>query len=114
MTALVGVGEDEEGRVVRVQIYHQGEQREEGGEVWKVGGVVVIKEPYFKESGDGETGIRVDHVGDVIALPANHPLVPEKWRKGVDAVSVKEWLERAAEATEGGRFWEAIDQYEIP
>ncbi|KFY84860.1 hypothetical protein V500_08923 [Pseudogymnoascus sp. VKM F-4518 (FW-2643)] len=106
MTALVGVGEDEEGRVVRVQVY----QQRDDSEVWKVGGVVVVKEPYFKESGDGDTGIRVDHVGDVMALPANHPLVPEKWRKGVDAVLVREWIDRAAEAMKGERYWEALDQ----
>ncbi|KFY06444.1 hypothetical protein V491_08625, partial [Pseudogymnoascus sp. VKM F-3775] len=73
-------------------------------------GVVVVKEPYFKESGDGDTGIRVDHIGDIMALPANHPLVPEKWRKGVDAVLVREWIDRAAEAIKGERFWEALDQ----
>lgn len=106
MTALVGVGEDEEGRVVRVQIY----QQEDESDVWKVGGVVVVKEPYFKESGDGDTGIRVDHVGDMMALPANHPLVPEKWRKGVDAVLVRGWIDRAAEAMKGKRYWEALDQ----
>ncbi|OBT91215.1 hypothetical protein VE02_00363 [Pseudogymnoascus sp. 03VT05] len=106
MTALVGVGEDEGGRVVRVQVYHQGDENE----VWKVGGVVVVKEPYFKESGDGDTGIRVDHVGDVMTLPANHLLVPEKWRKGVDAVLVREWIDRATEAIKGERYWEALDQ----
>lgn len=109
MTALVGVGEDEEGRVVRVQVYQQGDE----SEVWKIGGVVVVKEPYFKESGDGDTGIRVDHMGDIMALPANHPLVPEKWRKGVDAVTVQEWIGRAAEAIKGERYWEALDQYEL-
>lgn len=108
MTALVGVGEDEEERVVRVQIYQQGDE----SEVWKVGGVVVVKEPYFKESGDGDTGIRVDHMGDVLVLPANHPLVPEKWRKGVDAVLVREWIARAEEAIKGEKYWEALNQYE--
>ncbi|KFY18715.1 hypothetical protein V493_08396 [Pseudogymnoascus sp. VKM F-4281 (FW-2241)] len=106
MTALVGVGEDEEERVVRVQIYQQGDE----SEVWKVGGVVVVKEPYFKESGDGDTGIRVDHMGDVLVLPANHPLVPEKWRKGVDAVLVREWIARAEEAIKGEKYWEALNQ----
>ncbi|KFY45972.1 hypothetical protein V494_00672 [Pseudogymnoascus sp. VKM F-4513 (FW-928)] len=106
MTALVGVGEDEEGRVVRVQVYQQGDE----SDVWKIGGVVVVKEPYFKESGDGDTGIRVDHIGDIMALPANHPLVPEKWRKGVDAVLVREWIDRAAEAIKGERYWECLDR----
>jgi hypothetical protein len=59
--------EDESGDVVMLQIYQQEDEKiRPATAIVKTGTVLLVKEPYFKVMGDGEYGLRVDHLSDVV------------------------------------------------
>lgn len=69
MTAIMAVMEDENGDVILLQLYQQEDERNRAAaDIIKVCTILLVKEPYFKVMGDGEYGLRVDHLSDVILL----------------------------------------------
>lgn len=40
----------------------------------------MVKEPYLKVMSDGDYGIRVDHLSDIMFIPKFDKLVPSLWR----------------------------------
>ena len=48
-----------------------------------MGGVYIVKEPYYKLMNDGDYGIRVDHVSDFVSLSSMHDEVPTCWQAAV-------------------------------
>lgn len=41
----------------------------------------MVKEPYLKVMSDGDYGIRVDHLSDIMFIPKFDKLVPSLWRR---------------------------------
>jgi len=95
MTAIMAIVEDEKKDVIMLQLYHQEEENERATEeILEEGKVLIVKEPYLKLMSDGDYGIRVDHLSDVIYLPMYDERVPKSWQQrfaehGVSASALK-------------------------
>lgn len=87
--AIMNIVEDEDGEVVLLQVYNQDESGD-FNHVVPYGTVCVVKEPYFKTTGDGGDGLRVDHVSDIVFLNPLDARIPREWRR-------MDELERTAE-----------------
>ncbi|KID83169.1 TPR domain protein [Metarhizium guizhouense ARSEF 977] len=82
MTAVMAIVEDEQSTAVLLQLYHQPtELVVPADEIMQKGGVLVLKEPFFKCCTDGAYSLRVDHVSDIIWLDGTEECVPSKWRR---------------------------------
>lgn len=92
MTAVMAIVEDEDGSVLMIQLYNQGQELS-GARSLREGTVLVVKEPYVKVMADGDYGIRVDHLSDVRFIPDYDDLVPLSWRR------------RVTQADEDASFW---------
>jgi hypothetical protein len=111
MTAIMALMEDEIGDVVLLQLYQQeDEETRKARDVVNVGTIFLVKEPYFKVMADGEYGLRVDHVSDVITLSVDDTRIPQKWRprlleigETAEALKIK-----GNEAIGEGRYRDAI------
>ncbi|KAK3896491.1 hypothetical protein C8A05DRAFT_39969, partial [Staphylotrichum tortipilum] len=77
-TAIVAIVEDENGDVLLVQLRHQAD---DGEPLVLEGTVMILKEPFLKVMLDGSYGLRVDHLSDVVFLPANDERIPAAWRR---------------------------------
>lgn len=81
MTAVMALMEDEKGDVILLQLYQQeDEDTRKAADIVNVGTILLVKEPYFKVMGDGEYGLRVDHLSDVIYVDKYDTRIPEEWR----------------------------------
>jgi hypothetical protein len=98
MTAVMAVVEDEDGSVLMIQLYNQ-DQQLSGAQSLREGTVLVVKEPYVKVMADGDYGIRVDHLSDVMFIPEFDNLVPLSWRKRVTQAdqNASYWKEKGSE-----------------
>jgi hypothetical protein len=110
MTAVMAIVEDEDGRVFMIQIYNQGEEFSKFLDLPE-GVVLVVKEPYVKVMADGDFGIRVDHISNIILIPGFDERIPLSWRARI--ISVEEdlpafWKERGNEFFEQSRYHFAI------
>ncbi|KAI9767247.1 MAG: hypothetical protein M1840_005847 [Geoglossum simile] len=114
MTAIMAIMEDENGDTVMLQLYQQeDEDTRAAADIVDVGTLLLVKEPYFKVMGDGEYGLRVDHLSDVIHLERDDARTPEAWQPRLIEI------ERSAEllkikgnlAMNEGRHWDAITEY---
>ena len=87
MTAVMVIVEDEQGSGVLLMVYQQ-EDTEYGlaEDIAQVGGVCIVKEPYFKTMSNGEYGIRVDHVTDILWLAEDDERVPFRWGPRISGV----------------------------
>ncbi|KAJ5812101.1 TPR domain protein [Penicillium riverlandense] len=79
MTAILAIVEDEEGKVLVLQLYNQDSTRA-AEDILDEGAVLIVKEPYLKVMADGGYGIRVDHLSDVKFVPGHDELVAPSWR----------------------------------
>jgi hypothetical protein len=111
MTAIMALMEDENGDAIILQLYQQeDEDTRAAADIIHVGTILLIKEPYFKVMGDGEYGLRVDHLSDVIHLKRDDARIPKAWRPRLIEI------ERSAESLKidgnlammEGRYWDAI------
>jgi hypothetical protein len=81
MTAIMAIVEDENKDGIMLQLYHQEKDNVRAAEeILGEGVVLIVKEPYLKLMSDGDYGIRVDHLSDVIYLPKDNERVPNCWR----------------------------------
>ena len=81
MTAVMTVMEDEKDDGVVFQLYQQeDEDHRSGEETVQIQRVCIVKEPYFKVMNDGDYGLRVDHLSDVIWLSLDDERIPRGWR----------------------------------
>lgn len=116
MTAIMAAVEDEQDAAVVLQLYHQPDERLQPlSSIVSKGDVVVVKEPFFKIMGDGEYGVRVDHVSDLVHIDDSHKLCPQKWRKINSAVnrSADTWKQKGNGAMGKKQHWQAIRWYEL-
>jgi len=103
MTAIMALFEDEMGDVVLLHLY---QQEDEGArkavDIVDVGTTLLVKEPYFKVTGDGEYGLRVDHLSDVVQLSECNFMIPDKWRpRVIEMVRTAESLKLKGNAAVG-------------
>ena len=81
MTAVMTVLEDEKDDGVVFQLYQQEDEKHRPGEeAVQMKHVCIVKEPYFKVMNDGDYGLRVDHISDIIWLSPDDERIPRNWR----------------------------------
>ncbi|EAQ86054.1 hypothetical protein CHGG_07307 [Chaetomium globosum CBS 148.51] len=78
MPAVMAVVEDEKGDILQLLLYNQAD---DGEPFVREGTVMILKEPFLKTMSDGSHGLRVDHLSDVVFLPANDKRIPVAWRQ---------------------------------
>lgn len=111
MTAIMALMEDTNDDAILLQLFQQeDEDTRPADDIVTVGTILLVKEPFFKLMGDGEYGVRVDHLSDAVHLKENDTRIPEAWQpRRVE-------LERSAESLKiqgnscmkEGRYWNAI------
>jgi len=89
MNAIMAIMEDEEKDAIMVQLYYQEKDFERRAEdILPEGAILIVKEPYLKLMADGDYGIRVDHISDVVRLTRYDERIPSCWKqKNVEAIS---------------------------
>ena len=105
--------EDENGDAILLQLYQQEEEDTRAAtDIVNIGTILIIKEPYFKVMGDGQYGLRVDHLSDVVHVKMNDDRIPKTWQPQTDK------NERSAESLKikgnlsmkQSRYWDAITE----
>lgn len=90
-TGIVTVVEDEGGDVLALQLYNQDRDLVTDGRLVD-GTIMLIKEPYLKVMGDGDCGLRVDHLSDIKFILENDSLVPSIWKdESENGFSANSW-----------------------
>jgi hypothetical protein len=113
MTAIMAIVEDEQGKTSILSLYQQeDEDIRKAASIVNKDMVLLLKEPYYKILGDGEYGLRVDHLSDMIHIDNDDVRVPNAWQPriiGLDqsAASLKD---EGNAAMGEGRFWDAITE----
>lgn len=111
MTAVMVLVEDDCADVVMLQMYQQEEEDiREAADIFSVGTILLLKEPYFKVMASGEYGLRVDHLSDVIHVNRDDYRIPKVWRPralevelSADSLKVK-----GNSDMNKGKYWQAI------
>ena len=113
MTAIMAIVEDETRDAIMLQLYYQEEENERAaGEILGEGVVLIVKEPYLKLMSDGDYGLRVDHLSDVIYLPKDDERVPNLWqvRFAEHNVSASAWKMKGNDYFKDSSYYAAIEQ----
>ena len=111
MTAIMVVMEDEIEDVMLIQIYQQQDEEERAAEdIDRDKAVCMIKEPYFKVMSDGNYGVRVDHITDLIWLPYHDEKIPLQWRPRIQEIekTADQWRQEGNTAVNAGDYSEAV------
>lgn len=114
ITAVMAVVEDENRDAISLQLYHQlDENIRPDSSIIAKGDVLLIKEPFFKLMSDGEYGLRVDHVSDVMRIDARHKLWPKGWiplHKFSPSKTANEWKEKGNADMGRKHHWAAVER----
>jgi hypothetical protein len=113
MTAIMALVEDEKDDVVLLQLYQQEDGlSRKATKIINIGTILLVKEPYFKVMADGDYGLRVDHVSDVVHLKIGNAIVPNKWRpRSTETISTAESLKlKGNAAVREHNYWDAITE----
>lgn len=116
MTAVMVIVEDEKEKGIMLQVYQQEDTEYRLAEdIAQVGAVCIIKEPYFKIMGDGEYGIRVDHVTDIVWLAQDDNGIPLGWQARISQVekTAKGLKEEGNAALKARNLHVAVEWYAI-
>lgn len=111
MTAVMVLGEDQNGDVVSLQIYQQeNEEIRPATDIATPGIVLLVKEPYYKIMSDGEYGLRVDHLSDIVQLRSNDSRIPPDWQPRLIEIdqSAESLKLKGNWAILHGKFWDSI------
>jgi hypothetical protein len=110
MTAVMAIVEDEKKDVLMLQLYYQESENERAAEeILGEGTVLIVKEPYVKLMSDGDYGIRVDHLSDVIYLPMDDKRVPNHWQVTENPGSASAWKAKGNDYFNGSKYHDAIE-----
>ncbi|KAL3474787.1 hypothetical protein BJX99DRAFT_271504 [Aspergillus californicus] len=111
MTAVMVIVEDEQADVLMLQLYNQ-EDRLVADRLVE-GSVMIVKEPYLKIMTDGDHGLRVDHLSDVVFLPVHDLRVPSSWRRQLTGsdTSANFWKTKGNDHFNKASYHLAIDCY---
>jgi hypothetical protein len=112
LTAVMSAVENETGACDHLQIYNMNRDLHPK-KILPEGQVVIIKEPFYKMNLNRGTGIRVDHVSDVIFLDPNDDRIPIKWQPSVKSPGKTpvDWKEEGNTYYKSKKFYEAIEWY---
>ena len=113
MTAIMAIMEDENGDVLMLQLYQQEDEgKRAAADIVTVGTILLVKEPYFKVMGDGEYGLRVDHLSDVIHIKKDDARIPKAWQpRKISSIHSAESLRTKGNLSmEKKRYWDAITE----
>jgi hypothetical protein len=115
IVAIATVVEDPEGNVEVLQLFNQNPNRSYT-DIIPNDSIIVLKEPYYKISAQGETSLRCDHPTDLIFLDANDPVVQGlKWKTGTPKaykiLTANEYKTLGNDYFKQGKFYEAIKAY---
>ncbi|CAF1131538.1 unnamed protein product [Adineta steineri] len=107
--------EDPNGDVDVLELYYQNPNRSHK-DIIPNDSIIVLKEPYYKISDQGETSLRCDHPTDLIFLDANNPIVQDiKWKTGTPKTHkiliAAEYKTLGNDYFKQGKFYEAIKAY---
>ena len=96
-----------------LQLYQQDDKKvRPAANILKHNDIVIIKEPYFKVIGDGEYGLRVDHVSDLVRIELCDKRVPRQWTpRVVDLDKTDDWKLEGNEAMGTEQYWVAVQKY---
>jgi len=112
MTAIMAIVEDENKDVLMLQLYYQEEENERAAEeILEEGTVLIVKEPYLKLMSDGDVGLRVDHLSDVMHLPIYDERVPSCWRLRLAEhdVAASAWKTKGNDRFKESKYHAAIE-----
>jgi hypothetical protein len=114
MTAIMAIVEDEKGDAILIQLYHQpSETVRPANSIITKGDIFLLKEPFFKVMSDGEYGLRVDHVSDLVRITTHGPhqgLIPKRWRVPASASTASDWKLRGNNEMKRKEYWSAIER----
>lgn len=112
LTAVMSAVEDETGACDHLQIYNMNRDLHPK-QILPEGQVVIIKEPFYKMNLNRGTGIRVDHVSDIIFLDPDDDHIPIKWQPSMKAPGKTpvDWKEEGNSYYRSKKFYEAIEWY---
>lgn len=112
MTAIMAVVEDEREDATVLQLYQQDDRNERPAtSILDLGDVLLIKEPFFKVMGDGEYGIRVDQVSDVIPVMSFDKIRPRKWTSPTKKMKTAlDWKAKGNVDMGNNQHWKAIQR----
>ncbi|TVY84556.1 hypothetical protein LSUE1_G000747 [Lachnellula suecica] len=114
MTAIMSIIEDENGDAIAMQLYQQlGEDVRPASSIIPVGDVFLLKEPYFKVMGDGEYGLRIDHISDAVRIDTQHKVWPQLWNPRLVDLSktADDWKQEGNIEMGKKQHWAAIQSY---
>jgi hypothetical protein len=114
MTAIMAVVEDEREDAVMLQLYHQDDKQDRPAtSTLKQNDIIIVKEPYFKVMADGEYGLRVDHVSDLVRIDPGDERVPIQWTPRVLDLdkTADDWKLEGNEAMKRQQYWVAVQKY---
>jgi hypothetical protein len=114
MIAIMAVVEDEKRDALLVQLYQQPDENvRPATSIITDGDVFLIKEPFFKVMADGEYGLRIDHVSDLVRIDARHKLWSKQWIPHLSNLkrTADDWKQEGNVAMGMKQFWEAIRWY---
>lgn len=113
MTAIMAVVEDQRGDVLMLQLYNQEADLATDGRLVE-GTVILIKEPYLKMMADGDYGLRVDHLSDIMLIPEHDTLVPSVWRtQSQNPTSAIYWKTKGNNFFNKSAYYDAIGWYDM-
>ncbi|KAK4197545.1 hypothetical protein QBC40DRAFT_333364 [Triangularia verruculosa] len=110
MNAIMAIVEDERNEVLLLQLYHQTEMSED---ILVPGQVLIIKDPYLKLTADGGYGLRVDHLSDVVFLPAHDGRIPFCWHSELTNPQHKSadyWKTKGNDCFRQSKYLAAVEQ----
>lgn len=113
MTAILTLTVDETDDVVVLQLYQQeDEQVRPATDVVDVGMMLLTKEPYFKIMANGDYGLRVDHLSDIVHIRKGDPILPKAWYQNTSGAkeSAEVSKSKGDAAVGAGKYWEAIEE----
>lgn len=110
MNAVMAIVEDEKKNVLMLQLYCQEPENERAAEeILGEGTVLIVKEPYLKLMTDGDYGLRVDHLSDVIHLPMYDKRVPNCWQVAENHGSASAWKAKGNDYFNKSKYHDAIE-----
>lgn len=111
VSSIQNAVEDTQGAVERLSVYNL-PSASPLNDVLPKGGIVAVKEPYFKATADGGVTVRVDHPSDFVLLKPHDPLVPSQWKTGPQvALTECQLKEKGNTAFKHGNWQEAGECY---
>jgi hypothetical protein len=114
MTAIMAIMEDEREDALMLQLYQQDDRKDRPAtSILKQNDIVIVKEPYFKVMADGQYGLRVDHVSDLVRVEPCDKRVPGQWAPRISDLdkTVDDWDVEGNEAIKAEQYWLAVQKY---